>query len=68
MPRFNVQYADQSLLPRDVELSFHGSINLIEAFTEAAEDWIDENVAEDDQFLGRALAVEPRCTDDIVER
>ena len=66
MPRFNVQYADQSLLPRDVELSFHGSINLIAPITEAAQDWIDANIGEDAWFLCNALAVEPRCTDDIV--
>jgi hypothetical protein len=67
MPCINAQHTDQPLPPRDVELSFHGSINLIKPITEAAQDWIDENVAEGALFFGRALAVEPRYADDIVE-
>ncbi len=66
MPRINTQHTDQPLPPRHVELSFHGSINLIAPITEAAQDWIDANIGEDAWLLCNALAVEPRCTDDIV--
>jgi hypothetical protein len=57
----------QALPTKDVDLSFHGSINLLTPETQRAEDWLAENVGDDEtQWWGRSVVVEPRYTDDIV--
>jgi hypothetical protein len=51
----------------DYEVSDHGSIWTIRPISDAARDWIDENVgAEDWQWMGGALAIEPRYAGDIL--
>jgi hypothetical protein len=53
---------------RDVEVSFHGSINLLTPLSRRAEDWLAENVGdEENQWWGDALVTEPRYTADIVQ-
>lgn len=44
----------------DFGVSDHGSICLLHPHTEAAREWIEQNVADDAQFFGNALAVERR--------
>lgn len=42
----------------DVEITNHGSIFLFQPLTDSAREWIEENVSEDAQWFGGALAVE----------
>jgi hypothetical protein len=50
----------------DASVENHGSITLVRPLTGAAKTWLEENVQEDAQYLGSALAVEPRYVDDLV--
>ena len=50
----------------DVELEFHGTINLLRPLSPEARSWIDANIPDEAQWFGTALAVEPRCCPDIV--
>lgn len=56
--------------PSEVETDFlvenHGSIFLFRSLTLAANSWIDQNLPEDRQTLGNAVAVEHRYIADIV--
>ena len=51
----------------DVKIENHGSLVLIQPLTEAASDWLDENISEDAQLFGGAVVVEPRYVEAIVE-
>jgi len=51
----------------DVNIENHGSLVLIRPLTEAASDWLDENISEDAQRFGGAVVVEPRYVEAIVE-
>jgi hypothetical protein len=44
----------------DVSIENHFSLFLFRLNTQAASDWVSENVQPDAQFLGDALVVEPR--------
>ena len=55
-----------TLVAKDVELEFHGTINLLRPLSPQAASWIDENIADEAQWFGTALAVEPRYCPDIV--
>jgi len=44
----------------DISIENHGSIFLFRLNTQAASDWVSENVQRDAQFFGDALVVEPR--------
>lgn len=50
----------------DVTVSNHGSIALVRPLTDAARDWLRDNVQDNAQYLGASLAVEPRYIDDLV--
>lgn len=50
----------------DALLENHGTIWLVRPLTQAASDWIEENVSEDRQYFGNALAVEHRFVGDII--
>ena len=56
--------------PSEVETDFlvenHGSLFLFRPLTLAANFWIDQNLPEDRQTLGNAVAVEHRYIADIV--
>jgi hypothetical protein len=55
-------------MEHDVEVAGHGSISTITPVTEAARQWIAENVqAEAWQWLGRSLTVETRFLGPLVE-
>lgn len=49
----------------DVSVENHGSIMLFRLLTPAAQEWVDDNVADDAQFLGNGLAVEPRYAENL---
>jgi hypothetical protein len=51
----------------DVDLSLHGSIDLLTPLTAQAQAWMKENIPNDVQWFGGALAVEPRYATDIVQ-
>jgi len=51
----------------DVKIENHGSLVLIRPLTEAASDWLDENISEDAPHFGGAVVVEPRYVEAIVE-
>ena len=51
----------------DVKIENHGSLVLIRPLTEAASDWLDENISEDAQHFSGAVVVEPRYVEAIVE-
>jgi len=51
----------------DVNIENHGSLVLLRPLTEAASDWLDENISEDAQHFGGAVVVEPRYVEAIVE-
>ncbi len=52
----------------DVLVESHGSVALFTPMTEAANDWVEENVhVESWQRIGCSIACEPRCLDQIVE-
>lgn len=55
-----------TLVAKDVELEFHGTINLLRPLSPQAASWIDENIADEAQWFGGALAVEPRYCPVIV--
>lgn len=44
----------------DFLITNHGSIILFHALTEEARTWLKRNTSEDSQWLGNALACEPR--------
>jgi hypothetical protein len=51
----------------DFALQNHGSICLLSPLTDQAEEWLGENVVNDEtQFWGRAIVVEPRYVEDLV--
>ena len=45
----------------DIQFESHGSIALIRGLSETGQDWLDENVGDDEtQHFGSAIAAEPR--------
>ena len=50
----------------DFKLIYHGSVVTITPQTDAAQEWIDENIEPGASFFGRALGVEPRYVDPIL--
>jgi hypothetical protein len=51
----------------DAEFSDHGSMWLVHLYSEAAQDWVASNVADDAQWFGATLAVEPRYVPALAE-
>lgn len=51
----------------DATVENHGTLCLVRPMTEAARDWLRDNVQEGAQYLGRALAVEPRYIGELVD-
>lgn len=50
----------------DIAVENHGSLLLVEPLTEAAADWIEQNVQDEAQFWGHKLVVEPRYLHDLL--
>lgn len=50
----------------DVVVTNHGSIITLALKTQAAREWVDENVPDDAPYFGGQLAVEPRFFDNLV--
>jgi hypothetical protein len=53
--------------PLDARVENHGSLYLVRLLTPAAEEWVDEHVNDEAQFFGKALVVEPRYVENLVE-
>jgi len=51
----------------DVQFANLGSIWTAQPLSDAAWDWIEENIGDDAPWYGGALAVDHRCGADIVE-
>jgi hypothetical protein len=51
----------------DFIFTYHGTIGLLRPLTEAAEEWLDANIADDAQWFGNALAIEHRYIDAIID-
>jgi len=51
----------------DALVSGHGSIYLVRPVSEAATEWISENVQEDAHWFGGSLAVEHRYILDLID-
>jgi hypothetical protein len=54
----------------DIEFCNHGSVMLLFGRSDAGQDWLDENVAPEDeegQFWGGGIVVEPRFAADIAQ-
>jgi hypothetical protein len=53
---------------KDFRVTYHGSITLVKPLTDAATNWIDDNVVTDEtQFWAGALVVEPRYLENLRE-
>jgi len=50
----------------DVNIINHGSLIAFHLLTEAATDFVAENVSDESQFFGNALMVEPRYAQDLL--
>ena len=50
----------------DFILENHGSIVLMRPNTRAGRSWLDDTAPEDAQFLGDAMAVEPRYVEGVI--
>lgn len=52
----------------DIRITNHGSIVILHAISEAAREWLDENLAGDVQTWGSTgYVVEPRYVDPIID-
>jgi hypothetical protein len=51
----------------DAQVENHGTLFLVRPLTEAASDWLDDNVSDDAQYFGGALVVEHRYIAGLVE-
>jgi hypothetical protein len=51
----------------DVVVTNHGSIATLALKTQAARDWVSENIPDDAPWFGGQLAVEPRFVDNVVD-
>jgi hypothetical protein len=49
----------------DVKVENHGTIMLFRLLTDAAEEWVDENVPDNSQYWSDSLVVEPRYAEDL---
>ena len=49
----------------DISIEDHGTLFLFRMNTPAAAEWVSQNVQEDAQFFGDALAVEHRYAQDL---
>ena len=54
-------------MQHDIDLEFHGSVNLMTPISDAARAWMEEHAPEDALWHGVSLAVEPRYAPAIVE-
>ena len=51
----------------DFQVQDHGSVVILQPLTEAASDWVDENLPTDVMTWGGGVAVEPRYIMPIIE-
>lgn len=53
-------------MEKDAVVEGHGTLYTVRPLTDAAKQWIDENVSSDGMWFGNALCVEHRYVADIV--
>ncbi len=60
--------AEQTPSPEGLEFAVenHGSIALVLPLSDAAKEWLFETAPEDAQFMGSAMAVEPRYLQGVI--
>jgi hypothetical protein len=51
----------------DASFEDHGSVWLVRPLTDEAKRWLADNIGEDAQWFGDALAVEPRFVQGVIE-
>lgn len=51
----------------DIRIENHGSIVLIRPVSDAGQEWLDNNIGDDAQMFGTAIAAEPRYVQAIIE-
>jgi hypothetical protein len=51
----------------DLRIENHFSLFLVRPLTEAGEQWLTDTAPEDAQFLGNAMAVEPRYVQGVID-
>lgn len=51
----------------DFRFTNHGSITILTPLTEAAQEWVDENLPEDALGFGGGVVIEPRYAGSILE-
>lgn len=51
----------------DATVENHGSLALVRWHTDAARDWIRDNMSDEAQYFGAALVVEPRYVGNLVD-
>jgi hypothetical protein len=50
----------------DIYVEDHGSVWLFRPITDAGKEWLKNTAPEDTQFLGNAMAVEPRYAGGVI--
>jgi hypothetical protein len=50
----------------DFTLNYQGTISLLLPISDAAKEWVEEHLPEDRQYFGKAVVIEHRYVDDIV--
>ena len=53
--------------PRDFSIENHGSLYLVRPLTQQAKQWLRQSAPEEAQFMGSAMAVEPRYVEGVLE-
>ena len=53
--------------PMDIQVENHFSLFLLRPLSDTGREWLDSHVADDAQWFGNALVVEPRYVSDIVQ-
>ena len=69
MPHTQPHQPDHTQTPTpDFRVTYHGTITTITPLSDACRAWVEENVAiEPWQWFGNAIAVAPRCVEQLAE-
>lgn len=51
----------------DLAVEHHGSVCLIRPYTQEGDAWLQRTAPDDAQFMGKAMAVEPRYIQGVIE-
>lgn len=59
-------YAAKAVVMVDLRVENHGSLMLVRPLTDAGKEWLKETAPDDAQFMGAAMAVEPRYVGGVI--